>query len=198
MSVNVHKEIDRVLMKYLVEPREVGSEIRDMWLANLHKKPAIKFSVEFFQKDEIPLQVLKVLDESSDEGYLWRTNQRVFFCCPVKDNIFSKPRPYYAHFSYRVLETVEFKKGLISHKIILRVRTDRADGTLKAVSYESTERPMAELFVSETRNKIGKLVESPSNRTPTQNLKYIKEMLDAGLITQVEYDAKKAEILASM
>jgi hypothetical protein len=36
------------------------------------------------------------------------------------------------------------------------------------------------------------------SQTPLQNLKCIKGMLDEGLITQAEYEAKKADILSRM
>lgn len=38
----------------------------------------------------------------------------------------------------------------------------------------------------------------PSNNAPVEKLSKLKQMLDAGLIEQAEYDAKKAEILATM
>jgi hypothetical protein len=36
------------------------------------------------------------------------------------------------------------------------------------------------------------------NADPAQRLKTLKKMIDAGLITQEEYDAKRAEILATI
>ena len=35
-------------------------------------------------------------------------------------------------------------------------------------------------------------------QTPTQRLQYLKDMLDGGLITQSEFDAKKAELLSKL
>lgn len=35
-------------------------------------------------------------------------------------------------------------------------------------------------------------------QTPTENLRYLKEMRDQGLITQAEFDSKKADLLAKM
>ena len=37
-----------------------------------------------------------------------------------------------------------------------------------------------------------------SSEDPKQRLKQLKEMLDEGLVTEAEYEAKKTEILAGM
>jgi len=47
------------------------------------------------------------------------------------------------------------------------------------------------------KDKIDAVPET-SNQTPTQNLKHLKDMLDAGLISQTEYETKKADLLSRM
>ncbi|HPE62844.1 MAG TPA: SHOCT domain-containing protein [Methanothrix sp.] len=47
------------------------------------------------------------------------------------------------------------------------------------------------------KDKIDAVSET-SEQTPTQNLKHLKDMFDAGLISQTEYETKKGDLLSRM
>jgi len=55
-----------------------------------------------------------------------------------------------------------------------------------------------EIIYKIAKERIDAISEKSKQQTPTQSLKYLKEMLDEGLVTQAEYDAKKADLLSKM
>ena len=51
---------------------------------------------------------------------------------------------------------------------------------------------------ADLRRSIAALAQRPAAADPAERLRRLKSMLDAGLITQAEYDAKRAEIIKGL
>ena len=55
-----------------------------------------------------------------------------------------------------------------------------------------------EIICKIVKERLDAITEKSKKQTPVQNLEYLKDMLAKKLITQAEYDAKKADLLSRM
>jgi hypothetical protein len=111
------------------------------------------------------------------------------------------------------ITNIEIKKGLAQSEIKIHIGSDDVeiedipnDDAERAVSIlktnlENQKKASQEVSnpqISEPKASAPEVSASPAQGDPVQRLKKLKDMLDAGLISQAEYDSKKAEILSKM
>jgi hypothetical protein len=109
-------------------------------------------------------------------------------------------------YSWRDLHNVSIKEGLIlgdikfemvgDHEIKLEGIPKEKVQKMYALAKEMKEKAHVSTKTVVMQQPV--VAPAPAQEDPVAKLKQLKEMLDAGLITQEEYDKKKAEILASM
>lgn len=76
-------------------------------------------------------------------------------------------------------------------------------GTVKTVLENGVTRSVLGVFGKkigkpQSAAAVPKATDTPTSDSPAEKLKKLKELLDAGIITQDEFDAKKQEILSGM
>jgi hypothetical protein len=111
------------------------------------------------------------------------------------------------------ITNIEIKKGMTTSEIKIHIGSD--DVEIEDIPNDDAERAVSILKTNlENQKKASKGVPSPQTSEPTvsstassspvsqgdpvQRLKQFKDMLDAGLISQEEYDSKKADIMSKM
>jgi hypothetical protein len=110
-------------------------------------------------------------------------------------------------YSWRDLRNVRIKEGLLGGEIKFELGED------DEVEFENVPKDMLRKMYSLAKELKEKAHESSKRlivhpetpeqpavpqEDPVRKLKQLKEMLDAGLISQAEYDSKKVEILSKM
>lgn len=122
------------------------------------------------------------------------TNKRVITYV-MKKSLLGKPKPLdaFSDYNWQDLKIASIDEGIRLSGIYL----DMGKGI--DIRWDNLPKDEAKKIYSIALEMKKAAQEGSSNtQTPTQNLKYLKEMLDEGLITQTEYEAKKADILSRM
>ncbi|WP_246578324.1 PH domain-containing protein [Clostridium frigoris] len=98
-------------------------------------------------------------------------------------------------FPYLNISSIEVSKDFMGHKISFF-----ATGNKVTVKWIHSKNIME--FVTLVRDRIGKkhepsiiAKETTSEKSPIEKIKELKELLDIGIITQEEFDAKKKQLL---
>jgi hypothetical protein len=100
------------------------------------------------------------------------------------------------------LRKVNIKEGLLSSEIVFEMK-DRYSYSIGSNRDKDQIRKLYSL-AGELKAKVQEpqgivqLESIPPTHDPVQKLKQLKDMLDTGLISQSEYDSKKADILSKM
>ena len=96
-------------------------------------------------------------------------------------------------FPYSTISSIEHGKGLMGHKITLFASGNKA--TVKWIKEGDIDS-----FVGEVKSRIGK--KEASSETPSQlpadipaQIKQLAELKDQGILTEEEFETKKAELL---
>ena len=143
-------------------------------------------------KDEEILYVRPLLDNNF--GGFILTNKRVITYV-MKKSLLGKPKPLdaFSDYCWEDLKIASIDEGIMRSGIYL----DMGKGI--DIHWENLPKDEAKKIYSIALEMQKTAQKGSSNmQTPTQNLKYLKEMLDEGLITQTEYDAKKADLFSRM
>ena len=205
-------EIERVLVRDLMIPSSDPQKI-EQFLKYYYKHDRLKYSLEFFQKDEKPLMVIGIDYEYTEgnafgnpEGLLWMTDQRIFFAAGIKENLFKKSKPLYHQFYYSNIASIEYRKGgaLTQNRIVFHISTSSAQGKVAKTSYESFSEHNLEKFVTAVRERIGKLARQRENlpsASDTQKdivseLRELARLKEAGLLTDDEFEQAKRKLLS--
>jgi hypothetical protein len=151
---------------------------------------AIKALPSILWDDELPE---KIIQGAYNGGFytLVATNKRLIF---VNKGLLSLK---VEDFSYNKITTVEYSKGMFQGS--MEIHASGNEAVVNQIKKDQVG-PFAEYI----RAKITKTPTNESSAVslkaddPVKKLRQIKEMLDAGLIDQAEYDAKKKELLSRM
>jgi len=117
-------------------------------------------------------------------GIFIATDRQVFFYCKKLTGFESESFPF------SNISSVEIGKGMLGHKINIIASGNKAEMT-------GINLGQVNEFVEYVRSKIGKSTGSsaPSTTSAADELKKFKELLDEGILTQEEFDAKKKQLL---
>lgn len=126
--------------------------------------------------------------DSVRSGILMATDERVVF--------FAKKLTGYdlESFPYSNISSIEMGKNMMGHHIKLF-----ASGNEISVKWIQTGN--IEGFVELVRSRIGKSSSAPaepSQASPVEQIRSLAELRDQGIITDEEFQAKKAELLSKM
>jgi len=134
---------------------------------------------------------------------IYITNRRVIFRNP---KLFGLKKDY-VDFDYMDISNVRMKKGIFSTEIFLKSRFLSDEVKLPAVDKKDAEQ-VFQLIRKGTRGelpgqiiseeKTAPIVEPARKKSPIEQLKELKELLDMGAITEAEYEEKKKKILAEI
>lgn len=137
-------------------------------------------------EDELPEKIIRGR-YNGGFGVLVSTNKRLIF---INKSILSLR---VEDFSYDKITSIQYSKGLFSGNMEIYASGNRA---LITEIKKDQVGPFAEYVrakITETSTR-----ESTTINDPLKKLKQIKDMRDADLIDQTEYDAKKKELLSKM
>ncbi len=152
------------------------------------EKEPLKRVKDLLLPDEEVLYVRdKLVRPSLTEAYrLVLTNKRLFRVSSFADNTYDV-NPYGGW--------KRFRRVWIDEDIVKILDVDGTHvTTLKGLPREDRE-----IVYKTIKENIDAVSEQSDQQHPTQNLlKCLKDLLDEGLITQAEYDAKKADLLKRM
>ncbi|MBN1236655.1 MAG: PH domain-containing protein [Methanotrichaceae archaeon] len=166
-------------------------DCRDSW-----KKGYVEALPSILRDDEIPEK--NVIGYYKDKGWLlMATNKRLVFVNLGLTSLNVED------LSYNKISSVQYSSGMfmssVGHLEII------AGGNKAKISIKTKDlKPFAEHVqarVIEASTHANVPILSPTIShvdDPVRKLKQIKEMLDAGLINQAEYDSKKTELLSRM
>lgn len=139
-----------------------------------------------FMKDEEVLYVR--FPKGAIGGYIF-TNKRIIKFTLNKSKFITK----LANYNWQDVKSVSINEGLLTSSIHLDMKEFDDINTMPLPKGE------AKKMFAVIREMQDAVQKAPSDvQTPTQKLKYLKEMLDEGLLTQAEYDTKKADLLSRM
>lgn len=93
-------------------------------------------------------------------------------------------------FPYDKISSVEYESGFMKNKVKISVSGKRVD-------FDFAEKDIAKMFSEFLRMKINEPKATPASATTSlaDELKKLKDLLDAGALTQEEYDAAKKKLL---
>lgn len=126
--------------------------------------------------------------DTKRNGVLIATNQRIIF--------YGKKKFGYnmESIDYGKISSIEYSRGMIFGKI--KIYTSGNDITFET-SMEQTARKIMAVIKEKTKGKpsVKTTTTNIPEKTPIEQLKEYKELLDLEIITQEEFDAKKKQLL---
>jgi hypothetical protein len=152
----------------------------------------IKALPSILWEDEMPEKIIQGT-YNNGSGILVATNKRLVF---VDKGIMSLK---VEDFPYDKITSIQYNTGMLMGGIDIYASGNKAE--IKNITKDQVK-PFAE-YIRARITGISTHASTPVSPDtpaddPVKKLKQIKEMLDAGLIDQAEYDAKKKELLSRM
>jgi hypothetical protein len=154
----------------------------------------IKALPSILWEDELPEKIVQGLYNNGN-GILVATNKRLVF---VDKGLMSLK---VEDFPYDKITSIQYSTGILMGGIDIFASGNKAE--IKNVTKDQVK-PFAEYVRARITGASAHASAPASPQTvsqdgdPVKKLKQIKEMLDMGLISQAEYDSKKAELLSRM
>jgi hypothetical protein len=154
----------------------------------------IKALPSILWEDELPEKIIQGTYNNGG-GILVATNKRLVF---VDKGLMSLK---VEDFPYDRITSIQYTTGMLMGGIDIYASGNKAE--IKNVTKDQVK-PFAEYIRARITGASAHASASVSPQTsaegdnPVRKLKQIKEMLDAGLISQAEYEAKKTELLSRM
>lgn len=150
----------------------------------------IKALPSILWEDELPEKIIQGT-YNNGSGILVATNKRLVF---VDKGIMSLK---VEDFPYDKITSIQYSTGMLMGGIDIYASGNKAE--IKNVAKDQVK-PFAEYVRARITGASthASVPVSPQADDPVKKLKQIKEMLDAGLINQTEYDSKKTELLSRM
>ena len=97
-------------------------------------------------------------------------------------------------FPFRDISSVDAHRGMMMGDIVLNIRGAKE----KFQSMSKADVDVAAKMIRELIEQAATLTAAPVTSDPIQAMTKLKGMLEGGMITQAEFDTKKAEILSRM
>lgn len=130
-----------------------------------------------------------------DQGLVVATNRRIIFV--NKDVGFLKNKLSVEDFPYDKITSVQYNTGVLYGKVTIHASGNRAEVDKIAANLAREFAEYIRAKISASKEAVPS-VSGAATDDPVQRLQQLKTMLDSGLISQVEYDAKRKDILSRM